>query len=120
LGFVVKTFWEEKTPFQLTRSFFVPFFFLFGCGEAALGLDGNIFSAPMVPGSSGAWPGHSATMRGSSAPLPRPVKQQRTPRMATVRVISIPSPVILESEQAISWPVGHDYACGTRLLSHAF
>jgi hypothetical protein len=37
LGFVVKTFWEEKTPFQLTRSFFVPFFFLFGCGEAALG-----------------------------------------------------------------------------------
>jgi hypothetical protein len=36
LGFVVKTFWEEKTPFQLTRSFFVPFFFLFGCGEAAL------------------------------------------------------------------------------------
>ena len=58
--------------------------------RSLLGFDGNVFSSPMVPGSSGALPGHSSTTRGSSAPLPRPVAHKRTARIATYRFIIVP------------------------------
>ena len=60
--------------------------------RSLLGFDGNVFSSPMVPGSSGALPGHNSTTRGSSAPLPRPVAHKRTARIATYRFIIVPLP----------------------------
>src|SRR3954447_8698136 len=55
--------------------------------RSLLGFEGNVFSSLMVPGSSGALPGHSSTTRGSSAPLLRPVAHKRTARIATYRFI---------------------------------
>src|SRR3954468_8866430 len=58
--------------------------------RSLLGFEGNVFSSLMVPGSSGALPGHSSTTRGSSAPLLRPVAHKRTARIATYRFIIVP------------------------------
>src|SRR3954449_9913689 len=56
-----------------------------------LGFDENVFSSPMVPGSSGALPGHSSTTRGSSAKLPPPVQHKSAATSATFPFMGVPS-----------------------------